>query len=121
MSYEFYKILHFIAIIAVFLGLGAGIMAQMLNQGKKYSAKKWSVITHGVGLVVVLISGFGLLARISNGEGTPNWIWIKLLVWLALGGILALISKFPEKSKLWWFTTLALALVAILTVVTKPI
>ena len=120
MTYEFYKTLHFIAIFAVFLGLGGALMAQMLYKGPKYPEKKITAITHGVGMLVILVSGFGLLARLELGS-TPGWIWVKLLIWLGFGALLSLIHRFANKAKLWWIITLALGLLAILTVTHKPL
>jgi uncharacterized membrane protein len=121
MSYEFYKIIHYLAIFAVFLGLGGAIMAQMLNKGPKYPEKKIVAITHGVGMLAILVSGFGLLARLGVVGNTPPWVWIKLTIWLGFGAMLALVHRFNQKSKLWWILTLVLGFAAILTVIYKPI
>ena len=119
MSYEFYKIMHFIAIFAVFLGLGGAIMGQLLHKGPKYPEKKVTAITHGVGLLLILVSGFGLLARLQIAGNTPGWIWVKLLIWTGLGAMLAVVHRFPSKSKIWWLLTLTLGFLAIITVTYK--
>jgi hypothetical protein len=47
---------------------------------------------HGVGALIALTGGFGLMARIGvmHGEGFPGWIWAKLVLWVLLGGLIAL-------------------------------
>ena len=45
--------------------------------------KKFSGILHGLGLIIALIGGMGLMARL--GGGFQPWILAKLGIWLALG------------------------------------
>jgi len=46
---------------------------------------------HGLGVLLALTGGFGLLARLELAEeGLPGWIWAKLLLWVTLGGLVAL-------------------------------
>ena len=52
MSYDFYKILHMVGIAALSLGLG-GMFA---NSGNR----KPFAILQGIGLLLMLVSGFGL-------------------------------------------------------------
>lgn len=121
MSYEFYKILHLIGVFAIFLGLGGAAMAQLLHKGPKYPEKKLTAITHGVGLLVVFVSGFGLLARLGVFGNTPGWVWLKLLIWMGFGAMLTFMHRFPQKAKLWWLITLLLGVLAILTITYKPL
>ncbi len=73
MSYEFYQTLHVLGLFLLFSSLGAAALHAM-NGGTKESnpSRKWVAITHGVGLLFVLVAGFGLLAK--SGRGNPeNW------------------------------------------------
>ncbi len=83
MSIQTYHFLHLIGLIFVFIGFG-GLLS---SEGAK-RAMKW----HGIGLVISLISGFGMLAKMSKGlpEGAPSlytqpWVIVKLALWLVLG------------------------------------
>lgn len=78
-----YHILHLLGLIFVFIGFG-GLLS---SEGSK-KAMKW----HGIGLVISLVSGFGMLAKMSKGlpEGAPSlytqhWVIVKIVLWLVLG------------------------------------
>jgi hypothetical protein len=118
MSYQFYKILHFIGIFMVFSGLG-GQLLQAINKGpKQHPGKKWLAIWHGVGLVALLVAGFGLLAR--QKYGFVDWVIVKLGIWFVLGGIGAIAMRKQELGKLLWVVTIALGGVAAFLAVYRP-
>ena len=77
-----YSIIHIVGIITLFMGFA-------------YGMKQWSkgvAIAHGVGLLLILISGFGLIAK-KYGNQFQTWMFVKLVIWLALGGALVLIKR----------------------------
>lgn len=79
MSPEFYKILHLISMIVLYFSLGA--IAYHYEGG---GAKKKSLnIVHGVSLVIMLVAGFGLLAKLRISWDL--WASLKLFFWLLLG------------------------------------
>ena len=49
-------------------------------------------IGHGIGLLLILLGGFGMQAKMKDvyqavyGSGFPTWLIIKIVIWLALGG-----------------------------------
>jgi hypothetical protein len=49
-------------------------------------------LIHGFGMLLVLVGGFGMLARMGI-HSFPLWVWIKLIVWLALGGSMVLAKR----------------------------
>ena len=87
MSYATYKVIHILSALAVFLALGAALAP---GAGK---APKWIAPLHGTALLFSLVAGFGLLARLGLTQGMPGWVVGKLVIWLALGGSLALIKR----------------------------
>ncbi|MBT4763025.1 MAG: hypothetical protein HOO06_15130 [Bdellovibrionaceae bacterium] len=112
-SYSVYKVIH---LLGVFLTLGAlfGWTMHYFNGGQKQNAaKKLLGIMHGVGLVFVLIAGFGLLARIDQ-SAMQLWVGLKLLIWLSFGMYTILLHKGILKPKLSWFVILALATSAVI-------
>jgi hypothetical protein len=75
MDYTTYKIIHLIGIAALAIGIG-GMMAGG-NQRKMFS------ILQGVALLVMLVSGFGLLAKLHLGF--PHFAMVKTGLWLLIG------------------------------------
>ena len=76
MSLPIYNILHLVG--ALFLCIG--FVALMSDK----SAKK-GMMFHGIGLVIVLISGFGQLAKLGMTAHMPTWAIVKAVIWLVLG------------------------------------
>src|SRR6476659_8272466 len=102
MSYEFYRILHVIGIFGLMLSLG-GMSIYMMSGGTRasFTARKLLGAIHGVSLLIILVTGFGLIARL--GVGFPGWAITKLFIWLVLGGLPGLIYKKPSLSKVLFF------------------
>lgn len=92
MSYSFYKVLHFVGLFLLFSGLGARLTIFALQKQGTSKIKTLSGIFHGVGLILTLVGGFGLLARLQ--VGFPMWIYAKLAIWLILG----FITIFPKRN-----------------------
>lgn len=89
MDITVYKLLHLLGFMAVMLALGSGLGAE---SGKT----KWMAPVHGVGLLLMLVAGFGMLARLgtmSGGAGMPLWVIVKLIVWLVMGAMLVLVKR----------------------------
>lgn len=121
MPYEFYKILHFLGIFATLMGLG-GIGAHILSGGNRetFKARKWLGMLHGMGLVLILIAGFGLHVRVLPGEAFQGWQYAKLVIWLLLGIMPALFYRQPRLAKSTWWLTLGLASAAAMLAIFKP-
>lgn len=117
-SYNIYLIVHFLGILMVFLAFGS-MIARSALQPDNVSWRKFGAITSGIGLFLILLGGFGMLARLHLG--VPGWAFIKLFVWLALGAMTALINKKPQAAKPLWYITLALGIAAVVTVTYKPL
>ncbi len=93
MTYEFYKIIHLVGIVLLFSGL-IGLITVKMSGGQLAGATKSLVfVSHGVGLVFLLVSGFGLLARLELARNMPNWVFVKLAIWLFMGGAVALAKR----------------------------
>ena len=105
MSYEFYKVLHVVGIMLVFLSLG-GATLHAANGGTRDQNPSRKVVAalHGTGMLLLIVAGFGMLARIqSMSAGIPHFVYPKLLVWLVLGAAPAILSRKPGSAALWWF------------------
>lgn len=118
LSYSVYKILHMIAILTLFLALGATAHHVIIGGKKETSARKLLGMTHGLALFFVLLSGFGLLARLKIGW--PGWVFGKVAIWLFLGGVTVLFYKKPQKAKFLWFLLIGVAAIAAILAHLKP-
>jgi hypothetical protein len=122
-SYQFYLVLHFTGVFLILFSLG-GVALHVINGGtREYPARKWAAMGHGIGLLIALVGGFGLLARLGimhGGQGLPLWIWVKLCVWLALGAAPVLLYRQRQLSKVWWFLILVLGMLAATMAIYKP-
>ncbi|MCB0411420.1 MAG: hypothetical protein KDD22_02770 [Bdellovibrionales bacterium] len=102
MSYEFYKVLHLVGVLGIFLSLGA-LTLHIMNSGeKKFSHRRWVMITHGIGMLLVFVAGFGLMARLNIMGSWPGWIWTKLGFWLVLGVAPAFILRMSKAAGMIW-------------------
>ncbi|MEM7134362.1 MAG: hypothetical protein AAF702_49285 [Chloroflexota bacterium] len=120
-SYLVYKVLHLIGIFMIFMALG-GFTLHMANGGSKESllARRLAGITHGIGLLIVLVAGFGLMARLAIAFPWPGWLWIKIVVWVLLGGATAIIYRRPDLSRVIWVSILALGALNGYLAIMKP-
>ena len=109
--YAAYKFIHIIGVIFLFLSLGAYLM---LSSNKVETGRRLAGITHGIAAFIILLGGFGLLARlgISSASGWPLWVWVKLAVWVILAVVIVLIKRRPELRTLLWFIIPILGAVA---------
>ena len=84
-----YKIIHLTGISVLALGVG-GMMA---DGGKR----KAFAILQGVGLLVMLVSGFGLVAKLN--AGFPPFVITKIILW----GVIAMMPTLIRKTNapLW--------------------
>ncbi len=124
MSFEVYKILHLLGIFSMLVITGGVI--QMVRSGiedEPASTKRNRMIIHGVAMFLILVAGFGMLARLglSNPMNWPLWVWIKVLVWIYMGGVQSLIRRFPGHINLWLYSTVIIALLAGIMAITKPL
>ncbi len=133
MSFAFYKIIHFIGIITLFLGFGLMLTGQLSEKVAGSVKNLKPMMVHGLGLVLILLGGFGMAAKakfISDsgvGEGSvvaqsgfPNWFWAKFGIWVALGGAGAVIKRVPEKRTLWLLLVILLGTCAVYLGVAQP-
>ena len=119
-SYSAYKIIHLLGLMMVFLSLGGVIMRGINRENPLHSWKKGIAITHGIGMVLLLIAGFGLLARLGIAGNIPGWAWLKFVIWLVLGGMLVIPRKLPEMAKSMWWVALLLGSIAAWLALEKP-
>lgn len=119
--YEAYKLAHYFGIFMLMIALGA-LSLHAINGGDKASntARKLVAISHGVALFLVLLGGFGMLARLGLTSGLPVWVWIKLGIWLLLGALLVIPYRVPKLARPLWFFLPLLGIAAAAVAIYKP-
>lgn len=127
MSPEFYKALHLVGVILLFFSMGGMIIHAMTaspepspDDASKKLPRKLLMSFHGVALVLLLVAGFGGLAKMGIKGGPPGWAWGKIVLWGVLAAAPALIKRKPDLGKVLWFVMPALGAIAASLAVFKP-
>ncbi len=118
MPYLLYKVLHYLGLFVLVTtsatALARGARPDLVDDPWR---KRLGMI-HGISAFLVLLGGFGMLARI--GGGMEGWVWAKVLIWVVLGGVLAVARRSPIwSSRLLWIVPLLATLAGVLAY-TKP-
>lgn len=121
LPYQVYKLVHVLGIALVYSALG-GVLVHVLNGGDKatHRARGLVAATHGIGMLLILVGGFGMLARLGLDFGSSPWVHVKLLIWLLLGGAVALPWRVPALTKPLWAVAPVLGVIAAAMAVYKP-
>ena len=97
---DLYEIVHVVGIALVMVAFG-GIAVHAAEGGTRRGprARRALLGVYGGGLFLILLGGFGMLARIGAASGGiagfPGWLWAKLAVWTVLGAIMMLPYRKP--------------------------
>ena len=119
-SVAVYKNIHLIGVFMVLMALG-GLLVHRINGGTQDHAwRKPVAMTHGVGLLLILLGGFGMLARLGIFWPWPGWVTVKVIIWIVLGALVGIIFRKPTLAKPLWWITIALAGLAAYFAVYKP-
>lgn len=101
-SHQFYNLVHIVGILLLMVGLGGIATMTAGTPGVRAAGSRRSVMAlHVAGLFLILLGGFGMLARLGIVHGTswPGWIWAKVIIWLTLGAVAALPYRFPRAAR----------------------
>jgi len=120
MSLEFYRVLHLTGIFLLLMSLG-GLGLHIINGGTRdFVNRRLFAITHGIGLTITLIAGFGLLAKLQMMSALPAWAWTKLVIWLWMGIIPAVFYRRRQMAKVLWAAVFVVAALAAWLGIYKP-
>ena len=116
-----YRLIHILSMMLMFTALGGLLLASRARVDTGVS-RKTAGMTHGIALILLLVSGFGALARLgfSNPGSWPTWVWIKALIWLAFGGVIVLIRRSPSAATILWWILPVLGGLATYLAIYKP-
>lgn len=93
MSFEFYKIIHITGLICLFFGFGGLLVATYSGIALNGPARMMSFATHGLGLLLLLLGGFGMLAKVGLTSQMPGWALAKIAIWVFMGAAIALVKR----------------------------
>jgi hypothetical protein len=122
MSYVTYKLIHFIGIFTLITAIAVAA-AHTLRGGNKADNphRKPIAIAHGIAVFLILLGGFGMLARLGIIQaGLPGWILLKLGIWLLLAASIALVYRGREVARALVWAVPLLALAAAASALVKP-
>jgi len=98
MDYPAIKLVHYIGIIMIFLGLGGMVFGAYAGFGLvKKQIRRAAALCHGIGLLLVIVSGFAMLSSLGLLHGDPpGWAKTKMVIWLILGGSISLAARWSR-------------------------
>ncbi len=123
MGYHAYKVLHLLGVVFLFTSLGGMAVLGMTGNFKRGAVgRRLAVISHGVALAIILVAGFGLLARLGlMAGGIPGWAWLKVGIWLLMGAAVVGLKRSAGAARLLWFVLPLLGAAAAWLAVAKPV
>jgi hypothetical protein len=123
LPYTFYKVVHILGIALTMVSLG-GMFVHALNGGLKVEnqARKLLIGMHGTGVLLILVGGFGMLARLgfTHGVNFPLWLWTKLGIWTFIAGVAAVPYRARQVGRPMLLALPLLAMTAAAMAVYKP-
>ena len=124
LPHSFYNVVHIVGIAALVAALG-GMAVHGASGGSRATsgARRVVAVLHGLGALLILVGGFGMLARLqlAHGSGFPGWLWIKLVVWALLAAAAAVPYRRPRLAVPLLVVVPLLAGIAAWAAIYKPI
>jgi|SRR6185312_9168592 len=120
MSFETYKIIHMLGLAFLMLGLGGVLFAFATSATVPAKVKMIGFATHGLGLLLIIVSGFGMAARLGFMQGLPGWLYGKLAIWVLLALGVSVAKRKASSAGLITFCFAALVGIAAWLAITKP-
>ena len=100
-SHQFYNLVHIVGLVLLVSGLGGMALRAAGGAGSGPPAlRRLAMALHGFGAFLILLGGFGMLARmgIVHGSGWPAWLWVKVAVLGVLAAAALLPYRWPSAS-----------------------
>ena len=120
---DLYEIIHVIGMAMLFVAIG-GVAVHAANGGTNTNSatRRLVSIVFGVGSFLILLGGFGMMARLGLVRGMPPaWLIVKMLIWLLLSGIVLLPYRRPALARPFLLALPLLAGLAVYMALYKPI
>ena len=105
------KAVHLFGVFLVFIGV-AGIAADAASGRPKGEnpASRLLAALHGLGLLIVILAGFGMLAKVMRTPSMPSpaWATTKLVIWALFAVVAVVPRRWPRTAR--WVLLLGLPL-----------
>lgn len=119
MSYEFYKTIHYVSLMALLISLIFIVFIHTKGSVFKEN-KKFIYALHGISWITLFGSAHGLVSTTGLSEHFPVWAMVKTGIWVVLGTIPLLIKRMPAYVYINSFIIVSLVTSAIYLAVYKP-
>ncbi|MGH7555706.1 MAG: hypothetical protein ACREMQ_22120 [Longimicrobiales bacterium] len=122
MPYQVYRLIHFLGIFVLLTTLASSCML-VLKGGMRaaHPYRRAEGTAHGVAAFLILLGGFGMLARLGIvQDGLPIWVWLKLTIWVLLTAALALVYRGVRFARVVLITAPLVAVLAAAIASYKP-
>jgi hypothetical protein len=122
-SHALYNVVHIVGLLLLVSALGGAALLGMSGVGRSSPARRMLAVLHGSGAFLVLLGGFGMLARLGivQGGSFPAWLWVKIAVWVVLGAALVIPYRRPGLSRALLLAIPVLGGLAAYMAIYKPI
>jgi hypothetical protein len=123
MPYAVYKLIHFLGIFTLLTTFAASSLHVLLGGTRAdHPFRRVLGPANGLAAFLVLLGGFGMLARLGVSHGAlPMWIWLKLGVWTLFLAALWLVFRGPVFARALMVAVPLLALLAAAIALYKPL
>ena len=113
MSFEVYRLLHFVCLIVLTSCLGVSFFSK--------TPQKWAKILGMTASFILMVAGMGLIARTMAGQPWPMWVKMKLALWTVIAISAPIMAKRLTNNRGIAFSVVMLLLVvAVSLAVFKP-
>lgn len=108
-----YKVIHLVGVMMLFTGISAAFVQK--------SGVKGAAAFHGIALVLLLISGFGMIAKSGGSFGySDGWIIAKIVIWVLFGAMIVIAKKRVLGGAAGWSAAIVLGAIAAFMALYKP-
>jgi len=122
MPYTAYRLIHFLGIFTLLIALASTAMHVLRGGARSDNPyRRVTGIAHGGAAFLILLGGFGMLARLGVAHGgLPTWVYLKLIIWAILAAALLLVYRSVRLAGAALIAMPILALLAAAVALYKP-
>lgn len=125
-KFEIYRLIHYTGIFTLMFAFGSLFTSE--------KSSKAAAIGHGIGLLLILLGGFGMHASPIGADGLkykdaykaaygttfPTFLILKIVIWVAFGACIVLAKRRIIKGVAAWILIIALGLASSYLALSKP-